>query len=534
MKRIFSVLQMLLCLLPLRAQEVDRTAMEQIFRTFQAIQYFYVDSVGPDALAEAAVRGMMDKLDPHSEYLNPEQVKALNESLGGNFDGIGIRYQMSNDTLIVINTIPGGPSARVGILSGDRILRADGDPISGVKMSNANVQKHLRGPKGTVVRLDVERGREHIVFSVTRDKIPVNSVSAAYMAAPGIGYIKVDRFAQTTALEYATALDSLTRLGMKDLITDLQDNGGGLLTSAVELANFFIPAGKTVVYTQGRTAEKDIYRTVDSKKFSGRHIILVDEQSASSSEIFTGAIQDYDLGVVVGRRTFGKGLVQRQVMLPGDAMLKLTASHYYTPSGRCIQKPYEQGNRKDYYKDLLDRYNHGEYFSMDSIRFPDSLKYKTEGGRTVYGGGGIMPDVFVPLDTTLVTRTHRNIIARGTLNRYVLRYFSDNQRKLRKRYPSFRDFNESYAVSPEMLQEIHDRAVADSVKIDSAEWVAAQPLLATQVKAQIAADLYNDSAFSEIMNLTNRIYLRALDVLLKGREYWEILRTDSVRNKVAG
>lgn len=534
MKRIISVLATLFVLLPLRAQEIEKTALGQIFQALQAIEYFYVDTVSSSQLAEAAIRGMLDRLDPHSEYLTPDQFKALNESLGGNFDGIGIRYQMSNDTLIVINTIPGGPSAKVGILSGDRILRADGDPISGVKMSNNDVQKHLRGPKGTVVHLDVRRGRENIAFDVTRDKIPVNSVNAAYMAAPGIGYIKVDRFAQTTPMEFATALDSLTALGMTDLITDLQDNGGGLLTAAVELANFFIPAGKTVVYTQGRNLSKEIYQTFPGKKFQGRLVVLVDEESASSSEIFTGAIQDYDRGVVVGRRTFGKGLVQRQVMLPGDAMLKLTASHYYTPSGRCIQKPYEKGNRKDYYKDLLDRYNKGEYFSMDSIHFPDSLKYRTEGGRTVYGGGGIMPDVFVPLDTTMVTRTHRNIIARGTLNRYILRYFSDNQRRLRKRYPTFRDFNGGFSVSDEMLQEIHDRAVADSVKIDSAEWVGSLPLLSTQVKAQIAADLYNDSAFSEIMNLTNRIYRRALDMLLKGREYWEILHAESGAANAAG
>ncbi len=533
MKRLLSILLLLPPLLPVRGQEADQMALSQIFKTYQAIQYLYVDSVNSTQLAEAAIRGMMEKLDPHSEYLTPEQFKALNESLGGNFDGIGIRYQMSNDTLIVINTVAGGPSAKVGISSGDRILRADGEAISGVKMNNNEVQKRLRGPKGTSVHLDVQRGREMIAFDVIRDKIPVQSVNAAYMAAPGIGYIKVDRFAQTTPMEFATALDSLTQLGMNDLITDLRDNGGGLLTAAVELANFFIPADRTIVYTQGRTQNKEIYRTWASKKFPGRLVVLVDEESASASEIFTGAVQDYDRGIVVGRRTFGKGLVQRQVTLPGDAMLKLTVSHYYTPSGRCIQKPYKKGNKKDYYKDLVERYNKGEYFSMDSIHFPDSLKYKTEGGRTVYGGGGIMPDIFVPLDTTLVNRTHRDIIARGTLNRFVLRYFADHQRRLRKQYPEFRDFNHGFSVSPEMLAELHDKALSDSVRLDSAEWVACQPLLSTQLKAQIAADLYTDSAFSEIMNLTNQIYLRALDLLLKEDEYLEILRPAPHSGKAA-
>ena len=502
-----------------------RTSLGQVQQALLAIDYFYVDTVNDAKLSEAAVRAMLKELDPHSTYLTADEVKAMTEDLGGNFDGIGVRYQMERDTLLIISTVHDGPSERLGIMAGDRIVMVDDTLVAGVKMSNKEIQRRLRGPRGTHVKVSVLRDDdpELIHFDVVRDKIPVYSVEAAYMVEPGIGYVKVVRFAQTTPDEFREALGRLTEQGMQHLILDLQDNGGGYLQSSVDLANRFLPRGTNIVYTVGRTERRRDYLTEAGRKFEGRLVVLIDEESASASEILSGAIQDHDRGVIVGRRSFGKGLVQRPIDLPGGAMMRLTTSHYYTPSGRCIQKPYTRGEGEDYARDLANRYKHGELYSPDSIRFADSLRCYTDAGRTVYGGGGIMPDVFVPLDTTRVSKTHRNIIARGTLNRFILDYFSRNQKALKQKYRNVEQYARHFEVTPAMVDTLLARAVRDSVRIDTLDLQRSLPLLKRQVKANIAADLFEQGDFSRIMNGENPIFRRALDIIRDEREYRRLL-----------
>ena len=345
-KRLFSILAFISMSIGFAKADL-RTSATTLQQLLSAIHYLYVDSADLDKLSEAGVKAMLKELDPHSTYADEAEVKAMEENLGGNFQGIGVRYTLETDTIFIINTVVGGPSEKVGILAGDRIITVNDSIIAGIKLTTTDVQKRLRGPKGSHVKLGILREGEKdlIQFDVTRDDIPVYSIDAAYMATPTVGYIQVSRFAQTTPEEIGIALDKLTAQGMQDLIIDLQNNGGGYLQSAVEMANFFIKEGNLIVYTQGRNDKSRKYYTSNGKKFEGKIVVLVDEESASASEIFAGAIQDLDRGVIVGRRTFGKGLVQRPIELPNGGMVKLTVAHYYTPSGRCIQKPYQKGKR---------------------------------------------------------------------------------------------------------------------------------------------------------------------------------------------
>lgn len=370
-----------------------------------AISNLYVDKVDEGKLVEAAIIRMLEELDPHSTYSDPEEVKRLNEPLQGNFDGIGIQFNMATDTLFVIQPVSGGPSEKVGILAGDRIIQVNDTVIAGVKMSTEEVMRRLRGPKGSKVNVKVQRNgvNELLPFTIKRDKIPVYSLDATYMVNSTTGYIRISRFAATTGDEFRTALHKLQSQGMKDLILDLQGNGGGYLNAAIEVCDQLLGKKELIVYTEGRRNPRSEFEAKGDGDFlNGRLVVLVDEYSASASEIVTGAIQDWDRGIVVGRRTFGKGLVQRPIDLPDGSMIRLTVARYYTPSGRCIQKPYE--SVEQYNRDLIERYNRGEMLSADSIHFPDSLKARTlKLGRTVYGGGGIMPDYFVPIDTTMYT-----------------------------------------------------------------------------------------------------------------------------------
>lgn len=509
-----------------------KTSLQQLQQAYLRIEHFYVDSVNNEKLSADAIRGMLKELDPHSSFLTPDEVKKMNEPLQGNFEGIGVRYQMNEDTLFVINVIIGGPSERVGLLAGDRIVKVNDTLIAGVRMTTEDIQKRLRGPKGSIVKVDVKRDGEAelIPFSITRDKIPVYSVDASFMVSPEIGYIKISRFAQTTYDEMMKAVPELQRQGMKHLIVDLQGNGGGYLGSAVDMANEFLPTGKLVVYTEGRIDKKQEYRTKrNGTLVDGRLVVLVDEQSASASEIFSGAMQDLDRGVIVGRRSFGKGLVQRPVPLPGDAMMRLTVAHYYTPAGRCIQKPYTKGDKANYDKDLYNRFKNGEFLTADSIHFADSLKFYTENGRVVYGGGGIMPDIFVPLDTTRMTKTHRNIIAKGTYNKFILNYFEKNQKKLKKTYPTLNDFASDFEVSAEMLEQLRQNAVADSVLIDSMEFVQSQPIMKMQIKAGIASDLFENGAYYQVINRLNDTYNRGIEIITDPKLYNEILHSETTR-----
>lgn len=485
-----------------------------------AISNLYVDSVDEKKLVEDAIRGMLDKLDPHSSYSTPKEVKALNEPLAGNFDGIGVQFNMIQDTLLVIQTVTKGPSEKVGILAGDRIVAVNDTAIAGVKMSKEEIMRRLRGPKGTKVKLNVYRRgiKDKLTFIVTRDKIPVKSIDAVYMIRPAVGYIRIGNFGATTHAEFVEGLEKLRAQGMKDLILDLQGNGGGYLQAAVEVANEFLSADDLIVYTNGRRAQRAEYRARgNGRMLSGKVVVLVDEYTASAAEIVTGAIQDQDRGTVVGRRTFGKGLVQRPLDLPDGSMIRLTIAHYYTPSGRCIQKPYVKGDNRDYEMDVLKRLKHGELTNADSIHFADSLKcYTLRKHRVVYGGGGIMPDEFVPLDTARFTNFHRELSAKSYIINANLRYVDDNRKALKKRWKTFAEFKQGYEVPQSVIDGLIAAAAKDKVKPkDQQEMKATLPLLRKQMKALVARDLWDMSEYYAIMNETSEIVMKGVEQILK-------------------
>lgn len=492
-----------------------------------AISNLYVDSTDQSKLVEDAIVGMLEKLDPHSSYTNPQETKEMTEPLEGNFSGIGIQFNMLTDTVYVIQVISGGPSEKVGLMAGDRIIEVNDTLIAGVKMSTPDVMKRLRGPKGTEVRVKVKRGGESelLDFTITRGKIPVYSIDAAYMADKETGYIKLNRFAASSMKEFKEALTSLSKKGMKQLILDLQGNGGGYLNTATELADEFLSKGKLIVYTEGnKQRHQDAISTYQGSFESGRLVILVDESSASASEILSGAIQDWDRGVIIGRRTFGKGLVQRPLPLPDGSMIRLTVARYYTPTGRCIQKPYEKGNGKAYAHDLIERYNRGELMSADSIHFPDSLKYQTMAeGRTVYGGGGIMPDVFVPIDTTYYSDFHRNLVSKGLVYRVAMNYLDQHREELTKKYKKINVYKEKFEVTESQLNDLLRLAKENNIAFKEEEYKRSLPLITLQIKALIARDLFDMKDYFMIINEVNQSYQEALKVINDENRYNQIL-----------
>lgn len=527
-KHIFRLLLLVVCSIMATSAKADvYRSLQTYSRAMMAFDALYVDTVDMDKLNEVAIKAVLKELDPHSTYLDPEEVAAMQENLGGNFEGIGVRYQMENDTLLVINTVTGGPSEKAGILAGDRIIMVGDSTIAGMKFPTKEIQRRLRGPRGSKVKLGVMRQGEKKLqwFVLTRDNIPVYSIDASYMAAPGIGYIKLSRFALTTADEVQKAMDELKSQGMKDVIIDLQDNGGGYLNAAAELAELFLLDGELIVYTDGRTEGRRNYVTRRNRNtFRGRLVVIMNEQSASASEIFAGCMQDLDRGVIVGRRSFGKGLVQRPIDLPNGGMIRLTVAHYYTPSGRDIQKPYTKGDQKSYQHDLINRLHNGELTSADSIHLPDSLLFHTSGGRKVYGGGGIMPDVFVPLDTTKLSQAHRAVIAKGSLNTYTLNYFKAHQAKLKKKMPTLDEFiSQRFEVDDAMVNGLIEQARKDSVRSDSLETLLTNEIFRLHLKAYLANDLYENGAFTRVMNQTNEAFLKALGILAEEDKYKNIL-----------
>ena len=492
--------------------------LRKLNTAWAAIEALYVDTVNADKLTEDAIRGMLEKLDPHSSYSTPKETKEMTEPLNGSFEGIGVQFNMADDTLLVIQPVSNGPSERVGILAGDRIVAVGDTAIAGVKMSKEEIMRRLRGPKGTIARLKiVRRGiRDTLRFDVTRDKIPVYSIDATYMIRPGVGYIRVGNFSATTYHEFMESMTKLRQQGMNDLILDLQGNGGGYLQAAADLAGEFLEQGDLIVYTEGRTVSRRDYRAPAFGTFTkGRLVVLVDEYSASASEIVTGAIQDQDRGMVVGRRTFGKGLVQRPIEFDDGSMMRLTIAHYYTPSGRCIQKPYEKGDKKNYALDVVNRLKSGELMSQDSIHFADSLKYETlKEHRTVYGGGGIMPDYFVPLDTTHYTRLHRELAAKSIIIQQNLRYVDNHRKELKKKYADFQTFKQQFEVPQALLDSVFAEGERQKVTArDDEEKVKTQPLLALQLKALIARDLWDMSEYYAIINEDSEIVKKALELL---------------------
>ena len=508
----------LTCCLALHAQHFrrdDDAALRKLQLAEMAIYNLYVDSVNQNKLVEDGIRGMIEKLDPHSSYSTAQETKAMNEPLQGSFEGIGVQFNVVQDTLLVIQPVSNGPSERVGILAGDRIVTVNDSAIAGVKMSKEEIMRRLRGPKGSKVRLGiVRRGIKGVLtFVVVRDKIPVKTLDAYYMIRPTIGYIRIGSFGLTTYKEFMEAVAVLKQQGMSDLILDLEENGGGYLNAAVDIANEFLKRNDLIVYTLGRSVPKQEFRADGKGRLlAGKVVVLINEFTASAAEIVTGALQDQDRGEVVGRRSFGKGLVQRPIEFPDGSMIRLTIAHYYTPSGRCIQKPYTKGDAQSYALDIEKRYEHGELYSADSIHFADSLKYKTlRKQRLVYGGGGIMPDYFVPLDTTLYTPYHRQLAARSYLINANLKYVDAHRKILKQQYPDFATFLARYEVPQSLLDDIRKTAEKDKIKPkDEAEWKKSLPQLRLQLKALVARDLWDMSQYFQVVNEANPIVQKAL------------------------
>lgn len=532
----FVILVLAVCLLPLATQaqgkdkgEFKLTPDRKLLMAEQVIERFYVDSVDAGNMVQDAIVAMLKTLDPHSSYSDPEETKELTTPLEGNFSGIGVQFNMLNDTLFVIQTTSGGPSEKVGILPGDRIVQAGDSVIAGRKLPNSRIIKILRGPKGSEVDLKVLRRGEAqpIVFHVVRDDIPVYSVDAAYMADPTTGYIRVSRFGEETDKEFEAALEKLRKQGMKNLIVDLEDNGGGYLQAAHQLASHFLDKGDMVVYTDAPKMGRTVYAVEKPGNFNkGRLVIMANQYSASASEILSGAVQDNDRGLIVGRRTFGKGLVQRPFPFPDGSMIRLTVSRYYTPSGRSIQKPYAPGDEESYRKDMLHRYEAGEFSSADSIHLPDSLRFETlHNHRPVYGGGGIMPDLFVPIDTTAFTPYYRNLVAKGILNRFCITYVDRNRSQLNREYPDVDAFIAKFSVDTAMIDDIVKLGVADSVKLDSVQLERSRPMIETIVKGVIARDLFDTSAYFRVVNpQLSPVYREALGLINDERRYNRLLR----------
>lgn len=482
----------------------------------QMISAYYVDSVDRTDLVEDAIKGMLEDLDPHSTYISRKDVEKMNEPLKGNFEGIGVQFNILNDTLMVVNPIPGGPSEAVGVMAGDRIVSVNDELVAGIGITNQMVFDRLRGKKGTKVLIKVKRSSlpELIEFEITRDKIPIYSLDASYMVNNSTGYIKLNRFGATTYDEFMKALSELQKSGMSSLILDLQGNGGGYLNAAIKIADEFIEKGNVIVYTKGLNSARQVFNASRNGNFEKGHlVVLIDEASASASEIVTGAIQDWDRGLVIGRRSFGKGLVQRPLNLPDGSEMRLTSSRYYTPTGRLIQKSYE-GGRAKYREDLINRYNNGELSSEDSIHFPQSQKYVTlKYGRTVYGGGGIMPDKFIPLDTTEYSKYHRNIVAKGVMNKVVLSYVDHNRDNSVLQYESFEKFDKDFIVTEEMMSALVDLGRSMGVIFNQEEYNRSVNAMRAQYKALVARDIFKTSAFYRVINRRDNAFVKAVKIL---------------------
>jgi len=515
MKRIVGV-TMTLLIAPLLVAQWNPDALK-LAQVMDKVSRFYVDSINDDEVVESTIEHMLHELDPHSSYLSKEELEELSEQLEGEFEGIGVSFNILNDTIFIIRAISGGPSERVGILAGDRIIKIEDETVAGIGITNRGVQERLKGPKGTRVSITVYRkGAETLLdFDITRDKIPVYSVDASYMVNPHIGYVRLSRFSHTSIEEFENAIKSLKQLGMEDLILDLSNNGGGWLPVAVELADHFLSGNKEIVRTEGDKVEERVYRARKPGLFEeGNLVIMIDGSSASASEIVSGAIQDWDRGVIVGRRSFGKGLVQQPFYLNDGSMIRLTVARYYTPTGRLIQKPYEDGYEA-YSYDLINRYNRGELNSADSIQFPEAQRYRTlVMNRTVYGGGGIMPDYFVPLDTTRFTDFYNDLRWSGVLARFAHQYLDDNRQVFNDKYPDIRSYKEYYHPGPEVLDQLVASADEANLEYKQEELDDSRDAVGLLLKGYMAQDLFGTSSFFEVMNPQNDVFNKAVEILI--------------------
>lgn len=527
MKKILSLLTVALFFCTATySQGISLTQQRKLIQALTAISNLYVDTVNDKKIVENTIKNVLEELDPHSTYIPKEEVQRMREPLEGSFDGIGVQFQIIKDTINVVQIVSGTPSEKVGVLPGDKIVLINDSLVAGVKIQNSDVLKKLRGKRGTPVWVKMKRGTnpELLEFKIIRDKIPIYSVDASYMLTDKIGYIKVNNFGSTTTDEFLKALKKLKSEGMKDLVLSLERNGGGYLKTSIELADEFLPSDKLVVYTDGLHAPRTEAKSTYKGNFeTGRLVILVDEYSASASEILSGAVQDWDRGVIIGRRSFGKGLVQRELPLNDGSLMRLTVARYYTPTGRSIQKPYDKG-AKDYQKDLIDRYNSGELLHADSIHFPDSLQFKTLiQKRTVYGGGGIMPDIFIPIDTTDNTAYHRALVGKGILNNSIIQFMNTSRDKLKKQYPNFEKFNKEFEVGDALLNNLIAEGEKEKINFNQEEYDRSKRMIMLQMKAIIANNLWEVNEFYRVIGMENNSLKKAVEILNTKGMYEEIL-----------
>jgi carboxyl-terminal processing protease len=510
------------------AQEAVQKNQMKFGRLLRLIDGFYVDSANVDELTEKAIVHMLSELDPHSVYISKEEVDKMNEPLVGNFEGIGISFNIFKDTLLITTIIPGGPSEKVGLRAGDRILQVDGKNIAGTGMKNSDVVNLIRGEKGTTVAITVLRRNagELLDFSIVRDKIPIHSLDASFMLDNETGYIRLNKFSATTTDEFTAAMNDLKGQNLKNLILDLRGNGGGYLKTAVEIADQFLENNRVIVYTEGLHDSKKEYKASAKGIFkNGNLIVLVDEASASASEIVSGAVQDWDRGLIIGRRSFGKGLVQKPYFLTDGSMVRLTTAHYYTPSGRNIQKPYDNGV-ESYKRDYLDRLSTGQLFSADSITLADSLKFKTlVNGRNVYAGGGVMPDIFIPMDTSVHYQYFNRLRRNNIVYNYVLDYVDHHRSDIKQQYPVFSKFDENFQVSNEMIEEIVAQGEEEGIKKDEKSLSFTLNTIKREIKALIARDVYTSNDFYKIFYRDDEAILKAMEVLKNNEAYRNLLVT---------
>lgn len=523
MKRLTFLLVLLIVnIMSLKAQSYDKLQTETKFSALlNLIDQYYMDSTNLPKLTETAIRGMLKSMDPHSVYIPKDEIEKMNEQLVGSFDGIGISYQIFRDTLLVISPMPDGPSEKAGILAGDKIVRINGEDACGKKLDESFVYARLRGKKGTEVSLGIKRlGIDSLMsFKIVRDKIPINTISASYMVDDKTGYIRLTRFSGPSDKEFRDALVDLEDKGMESLIFDLRGNSGGYMNIAIDIADQFLPADREIVHTQGLRSQRQDFVSNGKGKFQkGKLIVLIDEGSASSSEIVAGALQDWDRALLIGRRSYGKGLVQKPYSLPDGSQVRLTTARYYTPSGRCIQRPYDEGTEK-YFTELNRRVKHGELVNADSIRFPDSLKFHTTAGRTVYGGGGIMPDIFMAVDSSYATVFYNELIRKGILNDFCLEYVDKHRSNLKNTLKDKDIFFSEFSVSDEMINNFISYARKDISTVPDDQITKSLPEIRVQIKALIGRNLFGVQMYNKVMGEIDPMIRRAREVIRSGEEF---------------
>ncbi len=499
----------------------SQDAREKMDRFLQVLDKYYVEDVDSDTLTEIAIKSMLKELDPHSIYYSAKDLIKANEPLEGKFEGVGITFNILRDTIVVVNTIIGGPSERVGLLAGDKIVKINDEEVAGIGMKNAGVVKRLRGEKGTEVLVFIQRrGEDNLLeFNIVRDKIPLYAVHSKYMIDDETGYVKLTKFSATSTKEVVEAIKELQDKGMVNLILDLTGNTGGYLDQAKKLSDQFLDGDKMIVFTEGRSYPKSESKATHSGIFEeGKLVVMVNQNSASASEIVAGAIQDWDRGAVVGRRTYGKGLVQKPYYLPDQSAVRLTVAHYYTPSGRFIQKPYDKAD-EDYYKEVINRYESGELVDAALIDFPDSLKYTTANGRTVYGGGGIMPDVFVPIDTLINSKFFNTVFRKGYMNRFALNYVDHNRDFLNANYADEYEFRDKFKMSDDIMEEFYAFTEKQGVEKGDEDFSNSLERMSTQLKAMIAQNLWNSNGFWVVYNEVDPIFKKAYEVIQNKKAY---------------